>query len=86
MCKNVSLADLLRRQYLFKILQAWLTLLKVKGNVVKTGCFEKRLLWRAPIFFRNEGGTWILVGRYLFEILHTSSTVKTSSYVVDGSF
>ena len=37
--------DLLGSQYLFEILQASLTV-KNGENVVKSGCFEKRLWWR----------------------------------------
>ena len=37
--------DLLGSQYLFEILQASLTV-KNGENVVKSGCFEKRLRWR----------------------------------------
>ena len=47
--------DLLGSQYLFEILQTSLTV-KNSENVVKSGCFEKRLQWRAPTLFRNEGG------------------------------
>ena len=39
---------------------------KYSENVVKSGCFEKSLRWRAP-------KEW-----FLFEILHDSSTLKTS--------
>ena len=31
-------------------------LYKNSENAVKSGCFEKRLRWRASFFFRNEGG------------------------------
>ena len=48
-------ADLLGSQHWFEILQISLTF-KNSENVVKRGCFEKRLPWRAPFFFRNEGG------------------------------
>ena len=40
----------IKRMYLFEIFQTSLTV-KVKGDTVKTGCFEKRLLWRVPFFF-----------------------------------
>ena len=52
--KNNFVSDLLGNQYLFEILQTSLTF-KNSENVVKSGCFEKLLQWRAPIFFRNEG-------------------------------
>ena len=48
--ENNYLADLLGSQYLLKILQTSLTV-KNSENVVKTGCFEKRLRRRAPNFF-----------------------------------
>ena len=49
-CENNYLADLLGSQYLLKILQTSLTV-KNSENVVKTGCFQKRLRRRAPNFF-----------------------------------
>ena len=49
-CENNYLADSLGSQYLLKILQTSLTV-KNSENVVKTGCFEKRLRRRAPNFF-----------------------------------
>ena len=52
--KNLFVADLLGSQYLFEILQTSLTV-KNSENVVKSGCFEKLLRWRAPFFFQNEG-------------------------------
>ena len=52
--KSPLLADLLGSQYLLEILQSSLTV-KNNENGVKSGCFEKLLRWRAPIFFRNEG-------------------------------
>ena len=54
LCKNILLADLLLGQYSLEILQSSLTD-KNNENGVKSGCFEKPLRWRAPIFFRNEG-------------------------------
>ena len=54
LCKNVFVADLLKSQFLFEILQTSLTV-KNSENGGKSGCFEKCLRWRAPIFFRNEG-------------------------------
>ena len=51
---KIFLADLLESQYLFEILQTSLTI-KNSENVVKGRCFENRLRWRAPTFFRNEG-------------------------------
>ena len=50
LCKNILLADLLLGQYLLEILQSSLTV-KNNENGVKSGCFEKLLRWRAPIFF-----------------------------------
>ena len=55
LCKNILLADSLGSQHLLVILQTSLTF-KNSEKVVKSGCFEKRLRWRTPIFFRNEGG------------------------------
>ena len=55
LCKNVLFADLLGSQHLLEILQVSLTV-KTNENVVKNGCFEKHLQWRALILFRNEGG------------------------------
>ena len=55
LCKIVFLADLLESQHLLEILQTSL-FFKSSEKVVKSGCFEKLLRWRAPIFFRNEGG------------------------------
>ena len=53
--KNILLTDLLGNQHLFEILQTSLTF-KNSENAVKCRCFEKRLRWRTPIFFRNKGG------------------------------
>ena len=50
LCKNILLADLLLGQYSLEILQSSLTD-KNNENEVKSGCFEKLLRWRAPIFF-----------------------------------
>ena len=50
MCKNSFLADLLGSQHLLEILQTSL-IFKNSEKVVKSGCFEKLLRWRAPIFF-----------------------------------
>ena len=55
MCKNISLADLLRYQYLFEILQTSLTV-ESSEIVVKRGCFKKRLRWRARTFFEMMEG------------------------------
>ena len=55
LCKSIFEADLLGSQHLFEILQTPLTV-KNSENVVKSGCFEKYLRWRAPIFFLHEGG------------------------------
>ena len=49
-CVKILLADLLGSQYLLEILQTSLTF-KNSEEVIKSGCFEKRLRWRAPIFF-----------------------------------
>ena len=51
---KIFLADLLESQHLFEILLTSLTI-KNSENVVKGRCFENRLRWRAPTFFRNEG-------------------------------
>ena len=55
LCKNIFLANLLGSQHLLEILQISLTF-KNSEKVVKSGCFEKHLRWRAPIFPRNDGG------------------------------
>ena len=55
LCRNICVADLLGSQYLLEVLETSLTV-KNSENVVKNGYFEKRLLWRALIIFRNEGG------------------------------
>ena len=55
LCKNTLLVDSLGSQHLLEILQTSLTF-KNSENVVKSGCFEKHLRWRAKNFFRNEGG------------------------------
>ena len=52
--KNIFVADLSGSQHLFEIFQTSLTV-KNSEEMVKSGCFEKCSLWRAPIFFRNEG-------------------------------
>ena len=44
------LADLLGSQHLFEILQASFNV-KSRENVVKSGCFEKRVQWRVHLFF-----------------------------------
>ena len=54
LCKNIFVTDLSGSNHLFEILQTSLTF-KNSENVVKSGCFEKFLRWRAPIFFQNEG-------------------------------
>ena len=53
--KNICVTDLSGSHHIFEILQTSLTF-KNSENGVKSGCFEKCLRWRAPIFFRNEGG------------------------------
>ena len=45
------LADLLRSQYLFKILQTPLAV-RNSEDVAKGGCLEKRLRWRG-VFFKE---------------------------------
>ena len=55
LCKNIFLANLLGSQHLLEILQISLTF-KSSEKLVKSGCFEKILRWRALIFFRHEGG------------------------------
>ena len=54
LCKNIFVTDLSGSNHLFEILQTSLTF-KNSENVVKSGCFEKLLQWRAPIFFQNKG-------------------------------
>ena len=53
--KNIFLADLSGCQYLFEILQTSLSV-KNSENVVKSGCFEKRLGRRVVTFFQNQEG------------------------------
>ena len=53
--KNIFLADLSGCQYLFEILQTSLSV-KNSENVVKSGCFEKRLGRRVLTFFQNQEG------------------------------
>ena len=53
--KNIFVGDVLGSQYLYRILQTCLTV-KNSKNGVKSGCFVNCLRWKAPIFFRNEGG------------------------------
>ena len=55
LCKNTLLADLLGSQHLLEVLQTSLTF-ENRENVVKSGCFGKRLGWTAPFLFRNKGG------------------------------
>ena len=52
---KIFFVDIFGSQYLFEILQTSLTV-KNSENVVKSGCFEERLRWRVPTFFRSEGG------------------------------
>ena len=51
--RNNFLTNLFGSQYLFEICHTSITI-KNSENVVKRECFEKRLLWRAQIFFRGE--------------------------------
>ena len=53
LCKNIFVTDLLDSQHLFEILLTSHTF-KNSENVVKSGCFENLLRWKAPILFRNE--------------------------------
>ena len=53
LCKNIFVADIWGSQYLFEILQTSYTV-NDSENVVKRGCFEKILRWRAPSLFRSE--------------------------------
>ena len=53
--KKYFIADLLGSQQLLEVLQTSFTF-KNYEKVIKSGCFENRLQWIAPIFFRNEGG------------------------------
>ena len=54
-CKVPCVKVFCKSQYLLKILKTLLTF-KNSEKVVKIGCFEKRLRWRVPIFYRNKGG------------------------------
>ena len=49
LCKIIFVTDLSGSQHLFQILQTSLTF-KNSENVVKSGCFEKCLRWRASFF------------------------------------
>ena len=53
--KNILLVNLLESQHLLEILQTSLAI-KNGEKVVKSGCFEKRLLWRVLIFFEMTEG------------------------------
>ena len=55
LCQKIFVTDLSGSQHLFEILQTSLTF-KNSENVVKSGCFEKLLQWRAPIFFETKDG------------------------------
>ena len=55
LCKNIFLVDLLGSKSLFEILQT-AAAVKNSENVVKSGCLEKCLRWRAPIFFKMKEG------------------------------
>ena len=77
------LADLWGSSYLSEIYKPQSLLKTVK--IWESGCFEKQL----RLFFDIKGGykvycvkilifVKLIGGWYLFEILHTSSTVKTS--------
>ena len=48
--KSIFSAYLLGSWHLLEILKTLLTV-KSSENILKSGCFRKRLLWRAPIFF-----------------------------------
>ena len=49
------LTEILGSQYLFEILQISFTF-KNSKNVGKSGCFEKRLRWKALIFYEVTEG------------------------------
>ena len=49
------LTEILENQYLFEILQISFTF-KNNKNVEKSGCFEKRLRWKVPIFYEITEG------------------------------
>ena len=49
------LTDLLGSQYFFEIYHTSLTI-KYSENIVKRGCFERRLQREAPTFAWKEGG------------------------------
>ena len=53
-CVKIS-CYLLGSQYLFETLKTSLTV-KNSENMVKSRCFEKRLQWRAPVFFEMKEG------------------------------
>ena len=55
-CVKIFLAYLLESHYLFEILQISFTVINSE-NVIKSECFQ----WRAQVFFRNEGGTYIIL-------------------------
>ena len=62
--KNVLLLDFLVSQHLFETLQTSLTF-KNSEKVVKSGCFEKLLQLRAPIFFQMMEGSKVSCAQIL---------------------
>ena len=69
LCKNIFLANLLGSQHLLEILQTSLAF-KNNENVVKIGCFEKILPWRASIFFEMTEGYSLLFKNFDFLLIY----------------
>ena len=69
LCKSVLLAHLLRTQHLLEMLQTSLTF-KNTEKAVKIGCFEKRLQWRASVFFEMSEGYKISCVKLLMFVLN----------------
>ena len=59
-CVKILLADLLGSQYLLEILQTSFTV-KNSENMVKSGCFEKHLLWRTHFSLERRSSVRCLV-------------------------
>ena len=63
LCKSIFVTGLSGSQHLFEILQTSHTV-KNRENGVKSGCSEKLLRWRTPIFFRRWRDLKSLVQKY----------------------
>ena len=74
--KLLKFVDLIGSHYLDQLLHI-LTLKTIVKMLGKVDVFKKHLRWRAPNLFGKEGN-----GCYLFELLHSSHTIKSSKNVV----